>query len=391
MRTKIMKATAVFLLLVTTGCSEEQTFAGTIEGREIPVVAQVSGTIVALDKEEGDAITTDTILAKVDDKILNWQVKEAEAARDAALARLEEAQAGTRNQQIQQAVASINQFDALASQSKARMKQASATLQQMQAQVAQLKSQLDGARETLAYQEKQFKNAETLYAAKAISEREWDTQKELLNQAKTRVNQLEAQYQAGLAQIDAVNGEVAAAQAQVQAASAQQKSARAQLSLLEEGSTAYTIRNLLAQKDQAQARLEQVKEQLEKSDVRSPIKGIILRRHVELGEMVKPGTLLFTVLDPTNLEVTMYVPEADLNLVQVGKEVTVQVDAYPDKSFAGKIVRISEKAEFTPKNVQTTKERTKMVFAVTVRLSEGMGELKPGMPADIRVSSADGR
>lgn len=379
------------LLFPLSGCRSDDpaVFSGTIEGREIPVVSQVSGTVVVLDKDEGDSVSPDTRLAKIDDKVLSWQLKEAEAARDAALAKWEEAQAGSRNQQIQQAMANVDQFESLGSQARARVKQANALLAQMEAQVAQLKSQLEGAQNTLAYQEKQTGNLEALHAAGAVSEKDWEAQKELLNQAQTRVRQLEAQYRAGLAQYEAAKNEAEAAQAQLGAAEAQKAAARAQLSLLEEGSTSYTLRNLLAVKDQAQAKVEQIREQLENTRIYPLVPGILLRRHVEVGELVKPGTLLFTVLDPKDLEITMYVPETDLHLVQTGKEVNVRVDAYPGKTFHGRVSRISEKAEFTPKNVQTPKERAKTVFAVTVKLTDGWGELKPGMPADILVA-ADG-
>ncbi|MCF6095210.1 efflux RND transporter periplasmic adaptor subunit [Microaerobacter geothermalis] len=375
----------IFILaILLTGCGSDDSyvFSGTIEGKEIPIVSQVSGQILSL-KEEGEKITPDDELAKIDDEILRWQVKEAEAGKNAAIAKWEEAKAGTRNQQLQQAIAQIDQLEASQAQVKARLKQAEASLSQMDAQLEQLKTQWDGAKDTLAYQEKQFKNLEALYDVGAVSERDLENQKELLNQANTRSNQLEAQYKATLAQYEGVKNEYNASLAQLDIVEAQKKSAKAQLSLLEEGATSYTLQYLLALKEQAEARLEQTKALLNKTSVHSPISGIILRRHVELGEQVKPGTTLFTVMDPKKLEITMYVPEADLNLVQLGRKVDVKADAYPNETFIGEVVRINEKAEFTPKNVQTSKERTKMVFGVKVTLIEGWDKLKPGMPVDI--------
>lgn len=387
----MFKSKALFLflpLLYVVGCGANDTivFSGTIEGKEIPVVSENSAIIVSIEKDEGDSVSPDLQLAKLDDKILQWQLKEAEAARDSAAAKWEEAKAGSRNQQIQQAMAALDQSEASEAQAGARIQQANSLVSQMDAQLAQVKSQLDGAKNTFSYQEKQVNDSYALYSANKLSEKEFEAQKEAMNQAATRVNQLQAQYQASLAQHESAKNEYAAAQAQLRAADAQKKSTGAQLSLLEEGSTAYTIKSLFALKEQAQAKVEQVKQQLEKSAIHSPVTGVILRRHVELGELVKPGTVMFTVMDPKSLELTMYVPESDLQSVRIGQEVAVKVDAYPNKTFRGKIARIADKAEFTPKNVQTTKERTKMVFAVKITLTEGWEELKPGMPADVLVT-----
>lgn len=135
--------------------------------------------------------------------------------------------------------------------------------------------------------------------------------------------------------------------------------------------------------NQAKARQSQLQHQLEKTQIASPVDGIVLHQHIEIGQIVKPGATVFTILKKGEMEVVVYVPEANLNQVKIGQTATIKVDAYPDKDFTGKITHISTKAEFTPKNVQTPEERTKMVFAVTVKITEGIDELKPGMPADV--------
>lgn len=139
--------------------------------------------------------------------------------------------------------------------------------------------------------------------------------------------------------------------------------------------------------NQARARQNLLQVQLEKTQITSPVDGIVLHRHVEIGEIVKPGTTVFTLMKKGEMEVVVYVPEANLNQVKIGQTATIKVDAYPDQTFKGKITHISNKAEFTPKNVQTPEERTKMVFAVTVKITEGIDQLKPGMPADVTFSS----
>ncbi|MCG6197529.1 multidrug transporter, partial [Anoxybacillus sp. LAT_38] len=80
----------------------------------------------------------------------------------------------------------------------------------------------------------------------------------------------------------------------------------------------------------------------------------------------------------------------ELGRVRPGETVGIQVDAYPGETFRGVISAVADKAEFTPKNVQTPDERTKLVFAVTIRISEGLDKLKPGMPADVLLPGKEG-
>ena len=117
--------------------------------------------------------------------------------------------------------------------------------------------------------------------------------------------------------------------------------------------------------------------------MKSPIDGRVLTRTVERGERVEPGTPLFTLVDLDRLYVKIYVPEPSIGKVALGQEARVSVDAYPGRAFPARVSRVSQEAEFTPKNVETREERVKLVFAVEVSLLENpQGVLKPGMPAD---------
>ncbi|TGU93970.1 HlyD family efflux transporter periplasmic adaptor subunit, partial [Mesorhizobium sp. M00.F.Ca.ET.186.01.1.1] len=210
-----------------------------------------------------------------------------------------------------------------------------------------------------------------------------DMQKEAVNQATTQLNQWTAQVAQVKAAYSSAEEEAAAAAAQIGTAKAQEQGAQAELDLAREGSTVYTIRALLAAQEQAQARLDQAMLQLDKTRVVAAEDGVLLRSSVEQGEVVKTGATLFTMMKADQLKLVVYIPEAQLNRVQKGQEVGIQVDAYPNETFKGTISRISEKAEFTPKNVQTQDERTKLVFAVTIDVAKGQEKIKPGMPADV--------
>ena len=116
--------------------------------------------------------------------------------------------------------------------------------------------------------------------------------------------------------------------------------------------------------------------------LRAPFDGVVLVRQAELGEVVLPGTAIVTLADLNHLWVRVYVPETDLGKVHWGQAVDVRTDTYPDKIYRGRISFISAEAEFTPKSVQTEKERVTLVYRVKVDVENPNRELKPGMPAD---------
>ncbi len=94
---------------------------------------------------------------------------------------------------------------------------------------------------------------------------------------------------------------------------------------------------------------------------------------------------LFKVSDLRAVDLIIYVSEEELGKVKLGQTAYISVDAYPDKTYSGKVIYISPEAEFTPKNIETKDERTKLVFAVKIRIDNPKYELKPGMPADAEV------
>jgi HlyD family secretion protein len=142
----------------------------------------------------------------------------------------------------------------------------------------------------------------------------------------------------------------------------------------------------------SQATLRAAKQSLELSKVRrdytvlaSPVTGVVTVRQAELGEYVAAGTPVVTIADLNQLWVRAYVSETDLGRVHWGQSVTIRTDTYPGKSYKGTVSFISPEAEFTPKTVQTNKERVALVYRIKVDVENANLELKPGMPADITI------
>ena len=130
------------------------------------------------------------------------------------------------------------------------------------------------------------------------------------------------------------------------------------------------------------ASVDLLKKQIRDSYVISPIDGFIVKKFVEMGETVSMMSSLFKVSDLSNIDLVIYVSEEELGKVKLGETADVTTDSYPDKNYEGKVIYISPEAEFTPKNIQTKDERTKLVFAVKIRVDNPEFELKSGMPAD---------
>jgi HlyD family secretion protein len=133
------------------------------------------------------------------------------------------------------------------------------------------------------------------------------------------------------------------------------------------------------------AALKTAKVKLGDSVVYAPLNGVVLRKNVEQGETVFAGTPVFTIGDLENPWIKVYVKENKLGFVKLGQKAEITVDTYPGKKYNGTVTYISSEAEFTPKNVQTREERVKLVFGVKVSVKNLSNELKPGMPADVRI------
>jgi HlyD family secretion protein len=149
-------------------------------------------------------------------------------------------------------------------------------------------------------------------------------------------------------------------------------------------------RQLQAQLEYANKNLESQQAMVDLASIRkgytvlvSPIKGKVISRQYEPGEVAVTGSPVVSIADLDNLTIKVYLPESYLGRIQLGKEVSIEIDSHPGKTFPGKITFISDKAEFTPKNVQTKEERVKQVFALKIACNSQGGTLKPGLPCDV--------
>jgi HlyD family secretion protein len=111
-------------------------------------------------------------------------------------------------------------------------------------------------------------------------------------------------------------------------------------------------------------------------------------RQAELGEVVAPGSPVVTIADLDHIWLRAYIAETDLGSIHWGQDAVITTDTYPGKQYHGRISFIASTAEFTPKSVQTFKERVTLVYRIKIDIDNPNHELKPGMPADARIDLA---
>jgi len=176
--------------------------------------------------------------------------------------------------------------------------------------------------------------------------------------------------------------ELDAARAARDASTAAVAEAEQRLKLLKAGPRPDAVRQAKARVEASSAGLALADTRLAQTTLTAPVAGLVLAKHAEPGEMLAPGAPVVTIGVMNEVWVRGYIPEAELGRVKVGQPARVTVDTWPGRSFEGRVSFIASEAEFTPKNVQTEKERVKLVYRVKITLPNPKGELKPGMPAD---------
>jgi HlyD family secretion protein len=218
-------------------------------------------------------------------------------------------------------------------------------------EVAQARANLRAAESRMAKADEDLSRGETLYQGGAISKEAYD--------------QLTTARDVMLAEAEA---------------------ARERLLLMERGPRPEQIAAQRASVEAAEAEVGRIEARLTFAEVRAPFDGVVTVRHREPGETVSPGLPVLTIMNPSDRWVRIYVPGDRVGDLHLGDAATIQADADRRRVYEGEIMHIASEAEFTPRNVQTTEERVKLVYEVRVRITgDPEMDLKPGLPADVTV------
>jgi HlyD family secretion protein len=410
--------------------------SGTIEARLVRVSAELGGRVIEVLADEGSPVKAGDILVRFDTTLLAAQRAQAEAALNVAQANAEAAQANAKAVQANANAAGANAEAAEANTqaAKANVTAAQALLAAAQAGQAAAQAGLDAAQANYDLLEagpstEQLHLAQTVIdkariaadAAQevydALPEGLRDTTngkalKQQLDAANATVANAQAQYDLTKAgaqpgQLDAAQALVDGAQAQVDSAAAQvdstqakgdaaQSQADAAQALAEAaGSQAVALQSqaeaaaaqaeaAIAQVETARAALNILEVQINKMTLSAPADGRVLSRSIQPGEVAAAGAPLLMLGQLDDLTITVYIPEDRYGTISLGETAQVSVDSFSGEAFTAKVTYIADKAEFTPRNVQTAEGRRSTVFAVKLSIENPEGKLKPGMPADVK-------
>jgi HlyD family secretion protein len=342
--------------------------SGNIEATDAEVSFKTPGIVEARLVNEGETIRAGQLVARLDKTEVTQEVAMRRAEVQAAQAALAELLAGSRPEDIAQAEAAVGQ-------SQARLDELLAGSRSQE--IAAAEATVQGAKAEVERMKKEYWRSAQLREAGVVSAQEDDLIRTTYQ--TTQAKEKEAEERLKLIREGPRKEQITQARAAL-------SEAKARLNLVRKGPRQETIEQARARLQQATDALAQAETRLSYTTISSPISGVVLSKNIEPGEHVAPGTPIVTVGELSNVWLRAYIDETDLGRVKVGHRVKVTTDTYPGKVYEGRISFIASEAEFTPKNVQTQKERVKLVYRVKVDIANPSMELKPGMPADAVIS-----
>lgn len=237
-----------------------------------------------------------------------------------------------------------------------------------------VKDAFDAAKAELLSAQKEYEQMLSEQSAKDVLE------------ARARLSAAQERYQTSVDHYDSLlTGDQSLA---VQAAKASLDQAQAGVNQAQAGVAQAQAGITQAEKALAQAQVgvQVIDTQMKLMAVNAAVPGVVMTRIVQPGEVVQPGITALTIGQLDQLTVKVYLPEDQYGQVKLNDQAQIAVDSYPGQVFDGVVTRISDQAEYTPRNVQTKEDRQTTVYAVVLAVKDPAGKLKPGMPADVNFS-----
>ena len=340
---------------------------GTIEAIQVDVSVKITGRILARLVDEGDSIVKGQLLVRLDESELVADVQRQQAVVRTADATLRDLLRGARPEEIDEARAVV---------ARARAQLEDLLAGSRTQEVEDAKMAVESARASRLLKERELERFAELHRKELVAQQDLDRAREAYDVTSAQ----ERGAREKLSMI--VEG---ARRHQIEVARADVAAAETRLALLLAGSRPDQIEAARGQLAQARSALAVLESRLRESAVMSPINGLVLRKNLEVGETANPGVSILTLMDPREIWVRAYVPETQIGHVKIGQAARVTVDGQAGRAFSGRVKEIASEAEFTPKNVQTKKERVNLVYRIKVMLDNRDGILKPGMLADVDI------
>ena len=324
---------ALFAGLTAAACKQEAPLnqirvSGHVEATDVRLSPEVGGRIVLFNVKEGDRVEAGTLVLRLDTRTTELSIDRARAEQRAAEAQLRLLQAGSRPEDVRQA----------------------------EAQTQAARDDVQAARAELTAAEADLQRFESLLAANAGSRKQRDDALARRDVARERVQASENRMRA--AEHGVVRLRAGARPQEIDAATARVAMAVAQVATAEE--------------------------LLNDAALVSPTRGVVSEKLAEVGEVVAPRVPVLVITDLDHAWADVFVPEPAIPRIRIGQSATLFTDA-GGSGLPGTVTFISPKAEFTPRNVQTAEERSKLVYRVRVTVDNTQGILKAGMPVEAEI------
>jgi HlyD family secretion protein len=352
--------------------------SGNVELTEIHVSFKTAGQLVDLAVDEGDAVRKDMTLARIDPEQVERQLEREQAGLVAAESHLVQL-----NTQI---LYEREKSDSDIALRQAELKQVQAHLDELLAgarpqEIQQARASVADAKTRHQQASRDWERAQVLYQKDDISTAQRDEFLARYEGTAAVLRQTEEHLAIVLEgprreQIDAARAMVDRAQAAVRLSEA----GRIDVTRLEQEVAAKR-----AEIDRAKAQVSVINSQLGDTVATSPIDGVVLSKSADRGEVLSSGTTVLTIGDLDRPWVRGYIAEPDLGRVKIGSRARVTSDSFPGKVYSGRVTFIASDAEFTPKQIQTTEERVKLVYRVKIEVENPAHELKLNMPVDAEI------
>jgi len=320
--------------------------SGIVEGDQTEVAPKIPGEVARLLVKEGDKVEKRALIALMDSQEIEARVKGARA------------QAEQLKREVEKARVALELTREVVKRK----------IQAAQAGVKAAEAQLQGAMAQWVRWRKDWERFRTLRERRVISQK--------------RMDEVEAAYKSAEAQVKGEKEERTRAQAALKVALAGRREIILRAKELEALSSAYNV---------AKANLKAAQARLDDTRIYAPTEGRVVEKLVEEGEVVTGGTPLIILVDLNSLYLKVYLPETQMGKVALGQKARIYVDSFPHQAFPAKVCYVASKSEFTPKEVQTHRERVQYTFAAKLCIAENRGlRLKPGMPGDGVIQTAPG-
>ena len=314
------------ILIFLTSCTLNNTedsmlYTGSVEAKDVIVKAQVSGEIIANHISEGEKIEIDQQLILIENQSLQYDLKALEINKEIAELTLSDLLDGIPDTNIFLKESEINVIN----------------------------KEIAAQKRVIEHNKEKFEKNKILYNAQGISKEQLDASELAYNQS---LDKLDILYQKRVVAINSKEN-------------------------IQNNTTEQVIKKANKNVQSINNQIDKMNYELTKSNIKAPIDGIIQKNYVNIGEFATMGEPLLKIIDPSNMYLVIYVPEKEISKIQLNQEVKF-IDDFIEKDAYGVISYISEKAEFTPKNVSTKESKQELVFETKIKIYNA-SKIKPGM------------